>query len=55
MEAKNWWRPGHGDLHACLEQYALCADNSYHRIDVYGVKFPTTVVPLQARTSMDRA
>ena len=48
MESRNWWRPGHGDLHACLEQYALCADSSYHRIDAYGVKFPTTVVPLQA-------
>ncbi len=36
------------DLHACLEQYALCADSSYNRIDAYGVKFPTTVVPLQA-------
>jgi hypothetical protein len=54
VEAKNWWRPGHGDLHACLEQYALCADNKYHRNDVYGVKFPTTVVPLQARSSMHR-
>ena len=48
VESKNWWRPGHGDLHACLEQYVLCADSSYHRIDAYGVKFPTTVVPLQA-------
>ena len=48
VESRNWWRPGHGDLHACLEQYALCADSSYHRIDAYGVKFPTTVVPLQA-------
>ena len=50
VEAKNWWRPGHGDLHACLEMYALCADNAYHRIDAYGVKFPTTVVPLRVRS-----
>ena len=47
VEAKNWWQPGHGDLQACLEAYTLCADGSYHRIDGYGVKFPTTVVPLQ--------
>ena len=47
MEAKNWWQPGHGDLQACLETYTLCADDKYHRVDGYGVKFPTVVVPLQ--------
>lgn len=47
VEAKNFWQAGHGDLQACLETYTLCADGSYHRIDGYGVKFPTVVVPLQ--------
>lgn len=49
VEAKNFWQPGHGDLQACLETYTLCLDGSYHRIDSYGVKFPTVVVPLQVR------
>ena len=49
VEAKNFWQPGHGDLQACLEMYTLCADGSYHRIDSYGVKFPTVVVPLQVQ------
>ena len=54
VEAKNWWRPGHGDLHACLELYVLCVDKKYRRMDVYGVKFPTTIVPLQASCSTSR-
>lgn len=51
MDSKNWWQAGHGDLQACLESYTLCTDGKYHRIDGFGVKFPTVVIPLLHKVS----
>ena len=46
-EVKGWFQSGHGNLSACLEEFTLCSDGNYHRIDHLGHIFNITVVPYQ--------
>eukprot|EP00887_Chlorella_sp_A99_P008297 scaffold12.g8297.t1 len=47
VEAKGYDSAGQGDSMVSMELYTLCSDRKYHRLDVFGHKHPTTVVPLQ--------
>ncbi|KAL0045856.1 hypothetical protein WJX82_006850 [Trebouxia sp. C0006] len=43
-----WFRPGHGDLNACLEKYSKCQDGRFRREDHTGYKLPYFCTPLEA-------
>ncbi|DBA73503.1 TPA: hypothetical protein ACH3X1_011529 [Trebouxia sp. C0004] len=45
---RHWFRPGHGDLKACLEKYSKCQDGRFRREDHTGYKLPYFCTPLQA-------
>jgi hypothetical protein len=46
--ANGWNRPGQGDFRARVEEYVLCRDGRYHRVDHMGVVHPdTTLTPLE--------
>ncbi|KAL0043308.1 hypothetical protein WJX79_001115 [Trebouxia sp. C0005] len=45
---RHWFRPGHGDLKACLEKYSKCQDGRFRREDHTGYKLPYFCTPLEA-------
>jgi len=49
VESKGYFTAGHGDMQATLEMFTLCSDGKYHRLDRFGHKLPTTMVPLRLR------
>ena len=53
-EVKGWFQSGHGNLSACLEEFTLCKDGSYHRLDHLGHIFEITVVPYQVDLTQRR-
>ncbi|KAL4419557.1 hypothetical protein ABPG77_006888 [Micractinium sp. CCAP 211/92] len=48
VEECGYFGAGQGDLHVALELFTLCSDGKYHRLDRFGHKLPTIVVPLAA-------
>lgn len=54
-EVKGWFQSGHGNLSACLEEFTLCKDGSYHRLDHLGHIFDITVVPYQVHHANNAA
>jgi len=48
VESKGYFTAGQGDMQVALELFTLCSDGKYHRMDQFGHKLPTTVVPLRA-------
>ncbi len=46
VDAAGWFEAGQGDLGAALELFTLCSDGRYHRLDAFGRRLPTSVVPL---------
>ena len=46
VENKGWFAAEQGDVFVSVEQYTLCSDGKYHRLDRFGRKLPTTIVPL---------
>ena len=46
---KNWGRPGDGDFHVYLEQYAFYKDKKFHLTDVYNARRQVTLTPLFVR------
>lgn len=48
IENKGWFAPEQGDIFVSIEQFTLCSDDKYHRLDRFGRKLPTTVIPLPA-------
>lgn len=43
MDHKGWVDAGHGDQRIALEEYILCTDRQYHRMDHYGHILPARV------------
>jgi molybdopterin converting factor small subunit len=43
VASRGWFSPGQGDFRVCLEEYALCSDGRYHKIDAYGRKLDACV------------
>ena len=48
---RKWFRPGHGDLFACLELYSKCQDGRFRREDHTGYKMPFFCTPLEVNDS----
>ncbi len=46
VEERGYFSAGQGDGDVYLEQYTLCQDGKYHRVDAFGHKHKTIVVPL---------
>lgn len=46
VEERGYFSAGQGDADVYLEQYTLCQDGKYHRVDAFGHKHKTIVVPL---------
>ena len=44
---RGWHTAGQGDWRVCLEQFVLCSDGRYHKLDVYGRKLDIFVEPLE--------
>lgn len=40
---KGWHSAGQGDFRVCLEQFVLCSDGRYHKLDAYGRKLDVFV------------
>eukprot|EP00191_Tetraselmis_sp_GSL018_P022836 CAMPEP_0177622842 /NCGR_PEP_ID=MMETSP0419_2-20121207/28558_1 /TAXON_ID=582737 /ORGANISM="Tetraselmis sp., Strain GSL018" /LENGTH=852 /DNA_ID=CAMNT_0019123301 /DNA_START=64 /DNA_END=2621 /DNA_ORIENTATION=- len=36
VDHRGWWVAGHGDARIALEEFILCSDGQYHRVDHYG-------------------
>jgi (p)ppGpp synthase/HD superfamily hydrolase len=49
---KGYFTASQGDMGTTLELFTLCSDGKYHRLDRFGHKLPTTVVPLQSLDAM---
>jgi ppGpp synthetase/RelA/SpoT-type nucleotidyltranferase len=43
VASRGWFSPGQGDFRVCLEEYALCSDGRFHKIDAYGRKLDACV------------
>ncbi|KAL4431494.1 hypothetical protein ABPG75_006750 [Micractinium tetrahymenae] len=54
VEERGYFGPGQGDLTAALELFTLCSDGKYHRLDRFGHKLPTIVVPLAVEAEEPR-
>ena len=46
VEERGYFSAGQGDGEVYLEHYTLCQDGKYHRVDAFGHKHKTIVVPL---------
>eukprot|EP00890_Picochlorum_soloecismus_P000682 jgi/Picsp_1/1614/NSC_05092-R1_rela spot homologous protein rsh2 len=49
---KGYFTASQGDMGTTLELFTLCSDGKYHRLDRFGHKLPTTIVPLQSLDAM---
>lgn len=52
VENNGWSRPGDGNFHYYLEQYAFYKDRKFHNTDVYNARGKATLVPLLVRPSI---
>ena len=41
--SRGWFQPGQGDFRVALEEFGLCSDGRYHKIDAYGRKLDACV------------
>ena len=57
VASRGWFSPGQGDFRVCLEEYALCSDGRYHKIDAYGRKLDACVevLDLNAGTGIQQS
>lgn len=54
VQGKGFFTTGQGDWDTCLEEYVLCTDGRYHRVDCYGHKMPQYVQPLDLAAAVGR-
>ena len=43
VNSRGWFQPGQGDFRVALEEFGLCSDGRYHKIDAYGRKLDACV------------
>ena len=43
VNSRGWLLPGQGDFRVALEEFGLCSDGRYHKIDAYGRKLDACV------------
>ena len=43
VNSRGWQLPGQGDFRVALEEFGLCSDGRYHKIDAYGRKLDACV------------
>ncbi|GAB4816393.1 hypothetical protein N2152v2_003439 [Parachlorella kessleri] len=48
---KQWWAAGLGDHRVAVEIYTFCIDGRYHKLDHFGVKQTTIVIPTKHSTA----
>lgn len=48
VEKMGWYEAGQGDINVGLEEYVLCVDGAYHKVDHYGHKQQVVARPIDA-------